>query len=133
MSVSEKIDVQCPRCGKQQPATVWKSLSAADDPGIREALFGWQINVFACLECDFRAQLPVSLLYTDPGKRFAVQYYPLDSIGSEEFYKSFGKDGEPTDGDGAGTWGMKPHIVFDMAEMMRYIAFREIVFEKGKG
>jgi hypothetical protein len=135
MSVSEKINVKCPGCGAEQSATVWRSLDTTSDPGIREALFAWEINVFACQECDFRAQLPIGLRYIDPDKHFSVQYYPLDALGSEDFYSNFRKDGEPVDGaDNQSSDGtkLKPHIVFDMAEMMRYIAFREIVFEKGK-
>jgi hypothetical protein len=133
MSVSEKINMKCPGCGAEQSATVWKSLDATSDAAIREALFAWEINVFVCGECDFRAQLPVGLLYVDVEKQLSVQYYPLDALGSEEFYGNFRRNGEPVGDasrkDDEGT--LKPHIVFDMAEMMRYIAFREIVYEKG--
>ncbi|HEY3274004.1 MAG TPA: CpXC domain-containing protein [Methanocella sp.] len=129
MSVSEKITMKCPGCGAEQSATVWKSLDSTSDPAIREALFAWEINVFVCGECDFRAQLPVGLRYSDSSKRFSVQYYPLDALGHDEFYANFRQDGEPIEDEEES--GIKPHIVFDMAEMMRYIAFREIVFEKG--
>jgi hypothetical protein len=134
MSESETITMKCPGCGAEQSATAWKSLDAASDPAIREALFAWEINVFVCRECDFRAQLPVSLLYVDEKKQFSVQYYPLDALGSEEFYLNFRRDGEPVEDPAkkdSGGKKLKPHIVFDMAEMMRYIAFREIVLEKG--
>jgi hypothetical protein len=134
MSVSETIHMKCPGCGVEQPATVWKSLDASSDAAIREALFAWEINVFVCRDCDFRAQLPVGLLYIDEDKQFSVQYYPLDALGSEEFYGNFRRDGEPveaTDQKDSDGKKLKPHVVFDMAEMMRYIAFREIVFEKG--
>lgn len=128
MSTSETIEIKCPRCGAAQSATVWKTLDRSSDPGVRDALFGWEVNVFACKECDFRAQMPVGLLYVDPDKRFSVQYYPMDSIGSDEFYANFHKDGEPVVDCQP---DIKPHLVFDMAEMMRYIAFREIAFDKG--
>jgi hypothetical protein len=134
MSVSEKITMKCPGCGAEQSATVWKSLDATSDPAIREALFAWEINVFVCSECDFRAQLPVGLLYIDPSKRFSVQYYPVDALGRDEFYGNFRQDGEPiedTDNKSDDVTATKPHMVFDMAEMMRYIVFREIAFEKG--
>ena len=135
MSVSEKINMKCPGCGAEQSATVWKSLDSNGDPAIREALFAWEINVFVCGECDFRAQLPVGLLYVDREKQISVQYYPVDALGGEQFYDKFWQNGEPVEepgqNDGAGE-KRKPHIVFDMAEMMRYIAFREIVFEKGR-
>jgi hypothetical protein len=134
MSISEDIKVKCPGCGADQQATVWRSVDASGDPGARAALFAWEINVFVCSQCDMRALLPIDLLYIDPEKGFSVQYYPLDSLGSDDFYDNFGRDGEPKkvaahrDDDGN---LIKPHIVFDMSEMMRYIAFREIAFKKG--
>jgi hypothetical protein len=136
MSNSEEIEIKCPRCGAPQMATVWRKLDTEADPGIREALFGWEINIFNCNACDLRAQMPVSLLYSDPAKRFAVQFYPMDDLGSDEFYEGFRRDGEPVDADNKTESTeqnrLTPHIVFDMAEMMRYIVFREIVFVKGQ-
>ncbi len=136
MTNSEEIEIKCPRCGAQQKATVWRKLDIGADPGIRDALFGWEINTFDCNACDLRAQMPVSLLYTDPVKQFAVQFYPMDDLGYDEFYQGFRRDGEPVEPDNK-TESMqqtspRPHIVFDMAEMMRYIVFREIAFVKGQ-
>jgi hypothetical protein len=131
MSDNEQIEMKCPRCGAQQMATVWKKLDVTADPAVRDALFAWEINVFVCSECDFRALLPVGLRYDDSSKKFSVQYYPLDALGRDEFYDNFRQDGEPIEDEGNDESALKPHIVFDMAEMMRYIAFREIVFEKG--
>jgi hypothetical protein len=130
MSASEKINVKCPECEEEQPATVWRTLDAANDPGIREALFAWEINVFVCQKCSLRAQLPVGLRYVDHDKHFSVQYYPVDFLGNDDFYDKFQRNGEPAD-SAPGDNEEKAHIVFDMAEMIRYIAFREIVFEKG--
>ena len=134
MSVSEEIKVKCPGCGADQPVTVIKTVDASADPGAREALFAWQVNVFTCRECDMRALLPVDLLYVDPEKGFSVQYYPLDALGSDQFYGQFRRNGEPVKTPaykGKDGRAIKPHIVFDMAEMMRYITFREIAFRKG--
>ena len=104
MSESEKITMKCPGCGAEQSVTVWKSLDATDDAAIREALFAWEINVFVCSECDFRAQLPVGLLYVDKEKQLSVQYYPLDALGSEEFYGNFRRNGEPSRGTRKKRW-----------------------------
>jgi hypothetical protein len=81
-----------------------------------------------------RALIPADLLYVDPEKGFSVQYYPIDALGSDKFYDQFRRNGEPVKTPAhKGKDGriIKPHIVFDMAEMMRYIAFREIAFRKG--
>lgn len=134
MAAIEEISVKCPGCGKEQSAKVRRSVNAASDPAVRDALFAWEINVFVCSECGVRAMLPVDLLYVDREKGIAVQYYPLDALGSEDFYVNFKKNGEPIkapkvkDADGN---QLKLHLVFDTSEMMRYIAFREIAFQKG--
>lgn len=131
MSNSEMMEIKCPKCGAQQNMKVWKKLDAASDPGIKEALFKWEINIFYCSACDLKAQIPAGLLYCDTAKGFAVQFYPMDDLGSDEFYRGFRRDGEPVE-TVSKTEGTKPHIVFDMAEMMRYIVFREIAYEKGQ-
>ena len=135
MSVSEQLEMKCPQCGAQQKVTVWKTLDIKADPAAKDALFAWEINVFLCSQCDFRAQMPVSLLYHDADRQFGIQYYPMDSLGSEPFYEQFGRDGEHFAENGSDelpAYLRKPHIVFDMAEMMRYIVFREVAFEKGR-
>lgn len=136
MSISEKIEMKCPRCEALQVVTAWKLLDVKLDPAAKDALFAWEINIFSCDKCDFRAQMPVSLLYLDTDREFRIRYYPMDALGNEEFYKSFKKNGSPVetheDAISSPEHSQLPHIVFDMAEMMRYIVFREVAFEKGK-
>jgi hypothetical protein len=133
-SASEKMEIKCPKCQAPQEVTVWKSLDVKSDPAIRDALFAWEINVFMCGQCDFRALIPVSLAYHDPVRHFCVQYHPVDALGTVEFYAGFLKDGSPRkapgSADDAPDHACVPHLVFDLAEMLRYIAFREIAFEK---
>ena len=133
MSDYETISMECPECKTKQDVTVWHKLDVRADPAARDALFAWQINVFTCSSCDFKALLPVGLLYDDPNRRIAVQYYPVDALGQEGFYSGFNKDGEPVSTEpNPEEYMKKPHIVFDMGEMLRYIVFREVAFEKGK-
>lgn len=135
MSTSEQIEMECPECKAKQGLTVWQLINVGTDPGLKEALFGWQINIFTCNACGFKAQLPVALLYHDPGRQFCVQYYPMDALGSEDFYAGFDTKGEPVERsgmDGCENYGTLPHIVFDMAELLRYIVFREVAYEKGR-
>ncbi|CAJ35282.1 CpXC domain-containing protein [Methanocella arvoryzae] len=133
MSKSDKITMECPECKAAQEMIVWQEINIGTDPELKEALFNWQINIFTCNACGLKAQLPAALLYHDPGRRFCVQYYPADILGNEEFYTLFDSKGELIDKTGLSgceEYGREPHKVFDMAEMLRYIVFREVAFEK---
>ncbi|WP_424357320.1 CpXC domain-containing protein [Methanocella sp. MCL-LM] len=135
MSTSDKINMECPECKAAQEMTVWQQINVGTNPELKEELFGWKINVFTCNSCGLKAQLPAALLYHDPGRQFCVQYYPADILGNEDFYALFDARGElleKTDIGGCEDYGVTPHKVFDMAEMLRYIVFREVAFEKGK-
>lgn len=135
MSRKETVNMECPGCKTKQDVTVWSLINVGTDPALKEDLFGWKINVFTCGTCGFQGQLPVALLYHDPGRRFCVQYYPMDSLGNEDFYSAFDTRGElleSGDTEGCEEYARQPHLVFDMAEMLRYIVFREVAFEKGK-
>lgn len=134
MSVSEDISIECPQCKEKQEVTVWKHLDIVSDPEAKEALFAWKINVFNCSKCGIQALLPVGLLYDDPGRQYCISYYPVDFLGNEDFYTGFSKAGEPvieTSDETLPEYRLKPHVVFDLGEMMRYIVFREVAFEKG--
>lgn len=135
MSTSDKISMECPECKAAQEMIVWQQINIGANPELKEALFGWQINIFTCNACGFKAQLPASLLYHDPGRQFCVQYYPVDVLGNDDFYALFDSKGElinNTGQDGCEEYVNTPHKVFDMSEMLRYIVFREVAFEKGK-
>jgi len=135
MTDHEIINMECPECKAKQDVTVWHRLDVRTDPAARDALFSWQINVFTCDSCDFKALLPVELLYDDPDRQIAIQYYPVDALGQDDFYSGFNKHGEPISTEAnmdKEDYLKKPHMVFDMGEMLRYIVFKEVAFEKGK-
>jgi hypothetical protein len=126
MPEPEEMEVVCPQCAAKQTATIMKTLDVKANPAIRDALFQWEINVFNCDKCGFKAQLPIRLHYTDENKGISIIYFPMDELGNPDFYTEFNKKGEPNE-----KTDDRPHIVFDMAELMRYIVFREVVLDKG--
>lgn len=113
--------------------TVHKSINATRDPAARQALLEGKVNWFACPKCDQKGYLLVSLLYHDMDRRFLVQYHPFPAIQSNEFLSQFDPSGnvrlEPSklalDIDRKLSYFREMHVVFDMAEMVRYILFRE--------
>jgi hypothetical protein len=112
---------------------VYKSINATKDPAARKALLEGKVNYFACPKCDQKGYLLVSLLYHDMDRKFLVQYHPFPAIRSNEFLDGFEPDGRPkldsaklaAEIDRKLDYFHAMHLVFDMAELVRYIVFRE--------
>lgn len=137
MSVQETIDFQCPKCNTKSPLTVHRSINATSNPELRQALIEGKINFFSCSHCDQRGYVLVSLLYHDMERGFLVQYHPFPAVRSSEFLKQFDTHGRAKL-DLAQLGGRLNrrlhyftdiHIVFDMAELVRYIIFREKLYD----
>ncbi len=141
MSINRQEEIPCPRCGKPQTLTLWESIDADPDPGARAALFDAQINRFDCPSCEFDALVPVPLLYHDRRRQFVVQFFPFGLLDEKEFVGRFSADGRDLRVVEAfeealaakkippGAEPLNPHLVFDMTELVRYILFRERVFD----
>ncbi len=139
------FDLECPNCGLAQTAIVWDSLNADVNPEAREALFEGKINVFVYETCGHQARLDAPLLYHDTVRRFVVQYYPFEMIMDGEFLERFDADGTvrsfasavrvglPPAAEAAMAYMAHPHVVFDMNELIRYIHFREEVYDARQG
>ncbi|MEJ5328560.1 MAG: CpXC domain-containing protein [Desulfobaccales bacterium] len=125
--------VQCPDCGQQQEVVLWDSINVTLDPELKEKLFQGKINIFDCVACHYTTFINYPLLYHDMNRGFLVQYYPFSSLMEDnEFLKMFRKNGKIKMVGVPGTYLEEPHIVFDMNEMLRYILFREKIFEVGQ-
>ena len=133
MSATETIDFTCPQCKEKSQMTIYKAINATQDPEARKALLEGQINQFVCGKCGQKGYLLVSILYHDMNRRFLVQYHPFPAVQSEEFLKDFDEAGRPRlkssklagEIDRKLKYFNEMHVVFDMAELMRYIVFRE--------
>lgn len=142
MSIKREEEVSCPRCGRAQTVTLWETIDADPDPQARDALFAAQVNRFDCGGCDFDALVPVPLLYHDRRRQFVAQYYPFGLLDEAAFVERFTADGRDRAVIEAFAQAMaakrippgaepaEPHLVFDMAELVRYILFRERVFDR---
>jgi len=132
MTIIKTRTHNCPECGHDQGFLLYESLNVTLDPSLREKLFQGLINVFRCDECDFTAFVDHPLLYHDMNKAFSVQYYPVSYLNDDEFFRIFRKDGSIFFEGFTDHYLTKPHVVFDIVEMLRYIVFREKVFEQGQ-
>ena len=145
MSIKREEEIACPECGKAQTLTIWESIDAEPDPGAREALFEARVNRFDCPACDFDALVPVPLLYHDRRRQFVVQYFPfgwLDEGAFVERFTSNGRDRQVIEAFAQalaakrippGAEPAEPNVVLDMAELVRYVLFRERVFDRCAG
>jgi hypothetical protein len=131
MSKIETIKVECPECKEKQTTTLWHSLNTTLDPEDKELLFAGKINTFHCQKCSHEAFIPIDFMYHDMRKLFCVQFYPPHKLEDDQFFNSFTSEGLPAWGEMIGNMAkqvphlMRPHIVFDMGELIRYVMFRD--------
>ena len=145
MSIHREDEIACPKCGKAQTVTIWESIDADPDPEARTALFEARINRFDCPSCDFDSLVPLPLLYHDRKRQFVVQFFPFGWLDEPEFVSRFTADGRDRQVIEAFAQAMaakrippgaepaEPHVVFDMAELVRYVLFRERIFDHRAG
>jgi hypothetical protein len=131
MSMANTIKLSCPKCKNTQEVVVWESLNVSLDPELRNKLVCGEINIFRCESCNSKVLINSPLLYHDMKREYCVQYFPPKKIEDFEFYDGFTIDGKlsglPTD-----NYLVAPHIVFDFNEMIRYIQFRDKLFDNYK-
>lgn len=130
MSKMTPHDLQCPHCGNKQDTMVWDSINVTLDPDLKKKLYAAEINLFKCKKCNKETFINTPLLYHDMTQRFSVQYYPSQALENTAFFRQFNSDSSlsmfnfAAIGDSS-AYLARPHIVFDMNEMIRYIAFRD--------
>jgi len=133
MSSHQLVEVECPSCRAKQDILIWKSINVTRDPGVKEQLFCAKINYFDCENCDFEGFITAPLVYNDMEKKICVNYVPLEYLDDGECLKqSFTPDGKirpylPDDTARIADtkYFRNAHIVFSMAEMIRYVLFRD--------
>ena len=128
MTLESTQELDCPRCGRSQEVTIWRSVNATLDPSLRELLAERRINAFRCDECGFAAYLGVPLLYHDMQRRFCVQFHPPEAIADDDFIARF----EPavptsmkTSRDLPAEYVTQAHLVFDMDDLLHCVEFFE--------
>lgn len=140
MSVREEVEAKCPACGEESQTTVWRSMNVSEDPDAKELLLAGTVNVFQCPRCRYESLLDVDFLYHDMDRRFSVQYYPYERLSDDGFLADFTAEGRPALNLGERVplaermeYLLRPHIVFEMGELVRYVAFRDRLHELAGG
>ena len=130
MSSMSPHKLQCPKCGHEQETTIWESINVSISPELKESLLKGEVNTFTCEKCGDNAFIAAPLLYHDMDAKFCVQYFPAEALDDGNFYEQFSDRGYLAAGIGAPNikgvaYLYRPHIVFDINEMVRYITFRD--------
>jgi RNA polymerase subunit RPABC4/transcription elongation factor Spt4 len=119
MSVKESVEAKCPACGEESSTTIWRSMNVTQDPDAKELLLAGTVNV---------------------ERKFCVQYYPYERLADDGFLANFTIDAEPALVVPEGMrvksemdYMTHPHIVFEMGELVRYVAFRDRLHELAGG
>jgi len=116
---------------------VWDSINVSIDPELKRKFYAAEVNLFECAICRVKTFISAPLLYHDMSMQFCVQYYPPEALDDEGFYREFNADGSlamtiPAAFAGLAAYLKRPHIVFNMNEMIRYVAFRDRVAAASK-
>jgi len=117
-------------------ATLWGSINVTVDPHLKDEFYKGKINVFDCEKCKMQTPIICGFMYNDLVRRILVQYQPPQGMDDEDFLDLFGIDGgvvlpeELASMPEVGDYMSKPHVVFDMDELRRYVHFRELIYER---
>ncbi len=124
-------DLQCPHCGNKQKTMIWDTLNITLESDLKKKLYEGEINRFECKKCVKRSFIDVPLLYHDVSQQFCVQYFPPKALEDPDFLRQFNRDGSfamttlSLSLAKSSAYLTRPHIVFDMNELLRYVAFRD--------
>jgi len=133
-SINEESEIQCPNCNQKQEQVIYRSINVKFDPELRNDLFEGDINRFNCKYCQHTSIIPVSLLYHDMDREFAVHFFPSESMKKDKFLEKFDENGkmiieeDKIDFDPP-EYMYDVQVVFQMDEMLNYILFREYLHD----
>lgn len=134
MSVKNQEKVQCSKCGNEQETTIWSSLNVSFDLEEKSKLFDGKINKFICESCGSEAFIPVPFLYHDMQRKFCVQFFPPESLKKHNFFDQFTLNGKMKIKEDLGfevpEYMTDIQIAFDINELIKYVLFRELLYEK---
>ncbi|MGD9032402.1 MAG: CpXC domain-containing protein, partial [Desulfobacteraceae bacterium] len=114
------------------------SINGTADPDLRERLLKKELNFAQCEVCGDHGFLTAPLVYYDTERRFCVQLCAVlhddevdeellallsdEGIMDDETFQELRKEG----------YLFEPHLVLDPEELIRYIHFREQLYELKK-
>ncbi len=137
MSEARTVAVRCPQCQAEDTAEIWESVNASLNPQQKDALLKGNLNTFVCRTCGTKFLIPVAFMYHDMERRICIQYYPFETMRKAEFFEHFAINGDIsrkiTQNLNLPEYMRRRQVVFDMSELVRYVIFRERLFDYREG
>ena len=94
MSCERKISFTCPKCGKDHPFVIWKSINTTLDPEMKAKVKDRSAFLFECPSCGEKTYVDYGLLYHQMEDRIMIDYAVSDES-AEEFIRSLNEE-DPT-------------------------------------
>ena len=75
-SLFHKALILCPKCGSEEPATIWDCVNARTDPDLKDRLLRKILQSHACANCGLEFAMAEPLVYHDPDRRLMIVVLP---------------------------------------------------------
>ena len=138
MTKTAEGQLVCVVCEHKQKIAFWESINGTADPDLRERLLKKELNFAQCENCGDHGFLAAPLVYYDTERRFCVQLCAVlhnDDVDEELLALLTDEaimDDERCQELAKECFLFEPHMVLDPEEMIRYIHFREELYELKK-
>lgn len=73
-----RTQVPCPNCRTPVAAEIEQLFDVGVDPQAKQKLLNGAVNVIRCPSCGFQGQIPVPVVYHDPGKELLLTHFPAE-------------------------------------------------------
>jgi len=87
MSFAKLEEIQCP-CGEAFEAELWNAINAQEDPELKEAMIGGEINVVCCPACHEIFYAEHFILYHDSASEIIAFVYPTSFAPQATYWAS---------------------------------------------
>ena len=75
-SLFHKAMILCPKCGSEEPATIWDCVNAQTDPDLKDRLLRKVLQSHTCANCGLEFAMAEPLVYHDPDRRLMIIVLP---------------------------------------------------------
>jgi hypothetical protein len=74
----QPVQLTCPACGTPFRAGIYTLVDVTEQPELKAALLGGQLNVAVCPNCRTASMLAAPLVYHDAAKQLCLVYFPQE-------------------------------------------------------
>ncbi|NTU81976.1 MAG: hypothetical protein HGA45_21795 [Chloroflexales bacterium] len=85
----QPVQLTCPSCGTQFRAGIYTLVDVTQQPELKQALMGGQLNVAVCPSCRTASMLGAPMVYHDAAKQLCLVYFPQELSSRPEDQERF--------------------------------------------